>query len=186
MLEVFQTGIKGLLRLQPTVFTDDRGWFMESFKASSFKNVGIDRAFPQDNISYSKKGVIRGLHFQKSPYEQAKLVWVLQGAVLDVAVDLRKNSPTFGKHFKLILDSKSRNMLYIPEGFAHGFQALEDSLFQYKCSGEYFPGSEGGILWNDPDLNIEWAAGDPVISAKDVQLPRLSELLNNGLISRKI
>ena len=185
MLKVIQTGIEGLIQLHPTVFADNRGWFMESFKASAFKNAGIDKTFPQDNISFSKKGVLRGLHFQKSPYEQAKLVWVLQGAVLDVAVDLRTNSPTFGKHFKLILDSKSRNMLYIPEGFAHGFQALEDSLFQYKCSGEYSPGSEGGIIWNDRELNIDWAPDDPVISEKDSQLPAFSELIQTGFSSFK-
>lgn len=159
---------------------------MESFKASAFKNAGIDRSFPQDNISYSSKGVLRGLHFQKPPDEQAKLVWVLDGAVLDVAVDLRKNSPTFGKSVKLILESKSRNMLFIPEGFAHGFLALENSLFQYKCSGEYKPGSEGGIIWNDPDLNIEWGIADPIISEKDLQLPSFKAFQQSALSTQKI
>ncbi|MFZ9981118.1 MAG: dTDP-4-dehydrorhamnose 3,5-epimerase [Cyclobacteriaceae bacterium] len=185
MLKVIQTGIEGLIQLQPSVFADDRGWFMESFKASAFKEVGIDRTFLQDNISHSKKGVLRGLHFQNPPYEQAKLVWVPEGSVLDVAVDLRKDSRTYGKYFKLILDSRLKNMLFIPEGFAHGFQALEDSLFHYKCSGEYTPGFEGGIIWNDPDLAIEWALVNPVISDKDSRLPAFRELINKGLLPEK-
>lgn len=183
MLKVVPTGIQGLIEIHPSVFPDDRGWFMESFKRSSLRSVGIETDFLQDNISFSKKGVLRGLHFQKPPFAQAKLVWVLQGAVLDVVVDLRSGSSTFGKSFDVILDSQKKNMLFIPEGFAHGFYALEDSLFQYKCSSEYQPGSEGGILWSDPDLKIKWGAVSPAISAKDSILPNFRDLIANGILT---
>lgn len=182
MLKVVQTGIQGLIEIHPAFFPDDRGWFMESFKRSSLKSVGIETDFNQDNISFSTKGVLRGLHFQKGPYAQAKLVWVLQGAVRDVVVDVRSGSATFGKSYSLILDATRKNMLFIPEGFAHGFYALEDSLFQYKCSSEYQPGSEGGIVWNDPGLLINWEASEPIISPKDAALPTLSELVEKGIL----
>ena len=183
MLKVVQTGIQGLIEIHPSVFPDDRGWFMESFKRSSLRQVGVDTDFLQDNVSFSKKDVLRGLHFQKPPYAQAKLVWVLHGSVRDVVVDLRKNSPTFGKSFKVILSAERKNMLFVPEGFAHGFHALEDSLFQYKCSTEYQPGSEGGLLWKDPSLKINWGVTEPLISSKDAVLPTLSELIEQGIIT---
>ena len=140
----------------------------------------------QDNLSFSKKGVIRGLHLQLEPFAQGKIVTVVQGKVLDVVVDLRKNSPTFGKTFSCLLNSETHNMLMIPEGFAHGFAALTDSLFFYKCSSPYHPEFETGIIWNDPQLKIDWKIEHPVLSEKDLQLPTLEELLRKSLISPKV
>jgi dTDP-4-dehydrorhamnose 3,5-epimerase len=159
--------IEGLLEIIPKVYYDDRGYFFEAFNEKMLKEAGFTTNFIQDNQSFSKKGVVRGLHFQKPPYEQGKLVRVITGKVLDVAVDIRKGSPTFGQSYSCVLDSETNNMLFIPPGFAHGFSALEDSILLYKCSEIYNKDSESGIIWNDPELNIDWQVQDPVISEKD-------------------
>ena len=169
-MEIIKTKIEGLLIIKPTVYEDNRGYFFESWNKSLFKKNGLDINFIQDNQSLSSKGVIRGLHFQNPPYEQGKLVRVIQGSVLDVAVDIRKKSPNYGKYVSIILSGKERNMFWIPPGFAHGFATLEDNtIFSYKCSGVYNKKSEGSLLWNDPDLNIDWKINNPIISKKDQQ-----------------
>lgn len=163
------TPLAGLLVLRPQVFRDARGWFLESFNARSFREAtGLDVRFVQDNESLSAKGVVRGLHFQAPPYEQGKLVRVISGAVLDVCLDIRPDSPTFGKHFALLLDGEEKVMLWIPPGFAHGFRTLADkTVFSYKCTAYYEKASERTILWNDPALGIDWGPDDPVLSEKD-------------------
>jgi dTDP-4-dehydrorhamnose 3,5-epimerase len=183
-MQVIETPFEGLLEIVPAIYHDERGWFYESFKQETFKSAGIDFDFVQENQSFSKKGVVRGLHFQNPPYEQAKLASVLTGKVLDVVVDLRPNSTTFGKVFNCILDGERRNMLMVPGGFAHGFAALENSIFFYKCSNVYHKASEGGIIWNDPQLKIDWRIKDPIVSLKDQQLPTLEEFLRKSVISR--
>lgn len=183
-MQVKETGFDGLVELFPDIFHDNRGWFLEFYKESTLKSAGIDLHFPQENLSFSQKGVIRGLHFQRAPHAQAKLVTVLSGSVLDVVVDLRANSLTFGKVYLCKLDSAQKNMLMVPEGFAHGFAALEDSIFYYKCSSVYNKASESGIVWNDPDLNIQWPVSEPLVSDKDKVLPSFEELLRNSVISR--
>ena len=183
-MQAKETGFDGLVELFPDVFHDSRGWFLEFYKESTLKNLGIDIRFPQENLSFSQKGVIRGLHFQRAPHAQAKLVTVLSGSVLDVVVDIRPESRTFGQVYLCKLDSKRKNMLMVPEGFAHGFAALEDSMFYYKCSHVYNKASESGILWNDPQLNIQWPVSEPLVSDKDKLLPSFEELLRNSVISR--
>lgn len=170
-----ETGIKDLLIIEPQIFEDSRGFFFESYNYNDFKELGIENIFVQDNHSKSLKGVLRGLHFQKGEYSQAKLVRVLKGAVLDVAVDLRENSETFGKYFIVELSEENKKMFFIPRGFAHGFLTLEDNTeFFYKCDNFYNPKSEAGIIWKDIDLNIEWnlqkygiIEDDLIISEKD-------------------
>lgn len=184
-MQVIETGFDGLVELIPNIFHDDRGWFYEFYKESSLKGAGIPCSFPQENLSFSTKGVVRGLHFQRPPYAQAKLVTVLSGSVMDVVVDIRPNSPTFAKSYHCKLDSTRRNMLFVPEGFAHGFAALEDSMFYYKCSNVYNKASESGIVWNDPQLNIQWPVSEPLVSDKDKVLPSFEQLLRNSVISRK-
>ncbi len=184
LMQLKETGIAGLVELYPNIFSDDRGWFYEFHNESTLKKLGIDATFPQENMSFSKKGVIRGLHFQRPPYAQAKLAAVVSGAVLDVVVDLRAGSPTFGKVHMCELDSTRKNMLMVPEGFAHGFAALEDSIFYYKCSQLFHKASESGILWNDPGLDIKWPVDNPILSEKDKLLPTFEELLRNSVISR--
>jgi len=183
-MELKETGFSGLVELLPTIYPDDRGWFYEFHKDSTLEALGIDVQFLQENISFSKKNVIRGLHFQRAPYAQAKLATVISGRVLDVVVDLRTGSATFGKVYTCELDSISKKMLLVPEGFAHGFAALEDSIFFYKCSNVFDKPSESGILWNDPQLNIEWPVANPIVSDKDKLLPTFEELLRNSVISR--
>jgi len=162
--------ISGLKILQPTIFQDDRGYFFESYNYETFKNLGIEDLFLQDNQSFSKKNVIRGLHFQMPPFAQAKLVRVIKGAVLDVAVDIRKGSATYGQHFSVVLSEENQWQFYIPEGFAHGFAALEDhTIFAYKCSKIYYKDSERTILFNDKDLNINWNVAHPIVAHKDLQ-----------------
>ena len=175
-MEIIETKIEGLLILKPRVFEDRRGYFFESWSRESFKNNGIDVDFVQDNQSFSSKGVLRGLHFQNPPFEQGKLVRVIQGSVLDVAVDIRKDSPTYGEHVSVHLTGKNKTMFWIPPGFAHGFSTLEDeTIFSYKCSGVYNKQSEGSLMWNDSDLNIDWKIKESIISEKDKQ----SELFKN-------
>ncbi len=156
--------------MHPQVFPDARGYFYESYQKEKFRAMGIDAEFVQDNESLSQKNVLRGLHFQKPPYAQGKLVRVVSGSVLDVAVDLRKGSSTYGTWESVLLSAANKVMLYIPEGFAHGFITLEDhTIFQYKCTNYYNRESESGIIWNDPDLAIEWNATDPLVSDKDLK-----------------
>lgn len=182
-MEVKETGIEGLVEIFPSMFKDDRGWFYESYNKSAFTNAGIPANFVQENTSFSKKGVIRGMHFQLSPHAQGKLVTVQSGKALDVVVDLRKGSKSFGKVYYCTLDSQIRNMLMVPEGFAHGFAALEDTIFNYKCTNFYHKPSESGIVWNDPQLNIQWPVDHPLISEKDNVLPTLEELMRKSIIS---
>lgn len=163
------TEIDGLLIYAPRVFQDDRGVFFESFNEHVFNEaVGAKINFVQDNQSVSKKGVLRGLHFQNTPHAQGKLVRVAFGSVIDVAVDIRKNSATYGKHVAVELSAENSKQFWIPPGFAHGFVALEDNtIFCYKCTDYYAPESEGSLLWNDKDLNINWGIDDPLVSDKD-------------------
>lgn len=171
-MEIVKTKIKDLLIIKPTVFEDDRGYFFESYNKKRFLKNGIDQNFVQDNESMSQKGVLRGLHFQKPPFEQGKLVRVMQGSVLDVAVDLRKSSTTYGQWESVTLSQKNKWMYWIPPGFAHGFVALEDNtIFFYKCTNVYNSESEGSIVWNDPDMNIEWQITNPILTNKDNAAP---------------
>ena len=159
---------EGLISIYPAVFGDDRGFFLESFNQAKYASIIPNLDFVQDNLSKSKKGVLRGLHFQAPPFDQGKLVQVITGSVLDVAVDIRKNAPSYGKHFKIILNSTERNQLWIPPGFAHGFVSLEDdTIFSYKCTNSYSKEHEGCVLWNDLDLGIDWEIDQPLISPKD-------------------
>jgi dTDP-4-dehydrorhamnose 3,5-epimerase len=183
-MQIKETGFDGLVELTPDIFYDDRGWFYEFYKEPALKRLGIERKFPQENLSFSKKGVVRGLHFQLPPFAQAKLATVISGSVLDAVVDLRTGSTTFGQVYVCQLDSVRRNMLLVPEGFAHGFAALEDTIFFYKCSNIFNKPSESGVLWNDPQLNIQWPVTEPIVSEKDKLLPTFEELLRNSVISR--
>jgi len=173
-----ETFIKGMYVIEPEVFGDNRGYFMETYNENDFKNAGINVKFVQDNESSSKKGVLRGLHFQTKNV-QGKLVRVLSGEVFDVGVDLRKNSPTYGKWYGEILSSENKKQLYIPEGFAHGFVVLSDmATFAYKCTNCYDPSSEGGIAWDDPDIAIDWNISDDmeiILSDKDKVRKTLKE-----------
>lgn len=167
-MQVIATPISDLLIIQPKVFEDERGYFFESYNNSLFKQHNIQVDFVQDNQSLSQKNVLRGLHFQNPPFAQGKLVRVITGSVLDVAVDIRKNSPTYGKHYSLVLDEKNKTMMWIPPGFAHGFLTLENNtIFSYKCSNLYDKNSEDSIRWNDPDIGIDWGTTTPLLSEKD-------------------
>jgi dTDP-4-dehydrorhamnose 3,5-epimerase len=167
-MEVLATGIADLFIIQPKIFEDNRGYFFESYNKKAFEKHGIVASFVQDNQSLSQKGILRGLHFQAPPHAQGKLVSVIKGAVLDIAVDIRKDSSTYGKHFSIELNEKNKTMLWIPEGFAHGFITLEDqTIFTYKCTNFYNKESEGSIIWNDPEIGIDWGVADPVLSEKD-------------------
>ena len=168
-MEIITTPIEGLLVIKPTVFGDDRGHFFESWSKGSFANNGLDLDFVQDNQSLSSKGVLRGLHFQNPPFAQGKLVRVIKGSVLDVAVDIRKDSPTYGQHFSIELTEQNKTIFWIPPGFAHGFLTMEDNtIFTYKCTGAFNKGSEGALLWSDKDLDINWGDLTPLISDKDL------------------
>ena len=168
-MQIQEFGEKGPLLITHQVFGDDRGFFFESFNAKRFQSeTGIDVRFVQDNESHSKLGTVRGLHFQMPPFAQAKLVTVVVGQVLDVVVDIRKGSPTYGQHVVVRLNDKVKQSFYIPEGFAHGFACESEScIFQYKCSNYYNKDSEGAVLWNDTDLAIQWGIDSPVVSDKD-------------------
>ena len=184
-MKIKETYIPGLLVVEPQVFGDSRGYFFESFNAAKFaEQTGIDTQFVQDNESRSSYGVVRGLHIQLPPHAQAKLVRVVEGRVLDVAVDLRKDSPTFGKHFAIELTGENHLQVYIPKGFAHGISVLsETAVFQYKCDGYYAPASEAAIAWNDPDLAIDWKLPIEavVLSDKDRNHPSLKEFIARTL-----
>ncbi|MBR6814779.1 MAG: dTDP-4-dehydrorhamnose 3,5-epimerase [Alistipes sp.] len=179
-MEIINTKLNGVFIIEPDVFGDDRGYFYESFNANKFKEkTGIEVNFVQDNESKSKYGVVRGLHFQKGDYAQTKLVHVAKGRILDIAVDIRKDSPTYGKHVAIELSDVNHRQLYISKGFAHGFSVLsEEAIFQYKCDNYYAPQSEGGILWNDPTIAIDWQIPitDIVLSEKDKNHPLLKDL----------
>jgi dTDP-4-dehydrorhamnose 3,5-epimerase len=167
-MELLKTQIEGLLILKPQIFIDARGLFFESYNEKTFESLGILDKFVQDNQSLSQKGVIRGLHYQKPPFAQAKLVRVIKGAALDVAVDIRKNSPTYGKYFSILLTGENNVQFYLPSGFAHGFASLEDdTIFAYKCSNFYNKESEESIIYNDPILNIDWQTNKPIVNDKD-------------------
>lgn len=168
-MEIISTSLSGALIIQPQVYEDQRGYFFESFNLSEFKKAGIDIEIKQVNQSLSGKNVLRGLHFQKPPWAQAKLVRVIKGSVLDVAVDIRKKSPDYGKWVSVLLSEQNKKMFWIPEGFAHGFLTLEDNtVFLYKCTQFYCKDSEEAIRWNDPDIGIDWNVNNPVLSAKDM------------------
>jgi dTDP-4-dehydrorhamnose 3,5-epimerase len=177
-MDIVETGFKGLKVIKPTVFTDNRGYFLESFNRETFRKAGIDFSPVQDNESKSSIGVIRGLHYQLKPYQQAKLIRVVQGKIFDVALDLRKSSSTYGKWFSIKLDSDSKSQLFIPAGFAHGYSVLSEiAIIQYKVDNVYDKLSERGIFLNDPELNINWPTGEilPVISEKDLKNPHFRE-----------
>ena len=169
--------IKDVILIKPKVFGDNRGFFIESYKKSDFVANGIDVEFNQDNHSKSSKGVLRGLHYQEKPYGQAKIVRCIKGRIYDVAVDIRQNSQTFGQYVKIELSEENKQMLFIPEGFAHGFVVLSDEAeILYKASGEYAPQADRGIIWNDTDINIDWGIDfDPILSEKDKKQPTLKE-----------
>lgn len=175
-MQVSTTSIEGLLVIQPNVFTDARGYFYEPYNKKVFADKGIPDEFVQDNQSCSQKGVIRGLHFQNPPHAQAKLLRVIQGSIWDVAVDIRKSSPTYGKYFGIELSAENKTIFYVPKGFAHGFLTLEENtILFYKCSGFYNKASEESLLWNDPDIAIPWNITNPVLSEKDLNGKKLSE-----------
>ena len=184
-MKVTETGLKDCLLIEPQVFGDDRGYFLESYNHQKFaEQTGIDTVFVQDNRSQSDRGVLRGLHFQKGMYSQAKLVSVIRGKVLDVVVDLRSDSQTYGQTFSFILSSENKMQLFVPRGFAHGFSVLEDqTIFHYKCDNYYYKESEGGIIFNDPTLNIDWMLEESEIrlSEKDKELPKLEEISKESI-----
>jgi dTDP-4-dehydrorhamnose 3,5-epimerase len=175
-MEFIESDIKGLIEIQPKLWGDARGVFFESYRKDLFENAGIPFDFVQDNQSFSEKGVVRGLHMQLGAKAQGKLVRVVMGKVLDVVVDVRIDSPTFGQHRSFVLDSQKNNLLFIPEGFLHGFSALEDSIFAYSCTNFYDKASEAGVIYNDPSLNIDWMQQNPNVSEKDMALPTLEQL----------
>jgi dTDP-4-dehydrorhamnose 3,5-epimerase len=175
MAQIKKASLAGVLEIFPRIFEDQRGYFFESYRADWLQSEGVDHEWVQDNQSFSTKGTVRGLHFQRGKFAQAKLVRVIQGEVLDVIVDLRKDSPTFGELYSTVLDSTRNNLMYVPAGFAHGFSVLEDSIFAYKCSNYYNKESEGGIMWNDPAIGIDWQVEEPIISDKDAKWPTLEE-----------
>jgi dTDP-4-dehydrorhamnose 3,5-epimerase len=176
-MKAIPTDIKDVFIIEPRVFQDERGLFFESFQQETFNDlIGRKLTFVQENESISKKGVIRGLHFQNPPHAQGKLVRVIKGSVLDVAVDIRKDSITYGKSISVVLTSENRRQLWIPEGFAHGFVALEeDTIFQYKCTNYYNKASEDALLWNDSTLAIDWKIDPPILSPKDEIAPAFDQ-----------
>jgi dTDP-4-dehydrorhamnose 3,5-epimerase len=174
-LKITTTPIDGLLVIEPQIFKDSRGYFFESYNQDKMKEAGIVLSFVQDNQSLSQKGAVRGLHFQAAPFEQGKLVRVVAGSVRDVVVDIRKNSPTYGQHFSIDLSAENQLMFWIPPGFAHGFETLENNtVFLYKCTNMYDKNSEGGLLWNDPAIGIQWQTSEAIVSEKDQILPLLN------------
>ena len=181
-MKVIKTKLEGVVIIEPQVFFDDRGYFFESFSQQRFNEQVAPITFVQDNESKSSYGVLRGLHFQKPPFAQSKLVRAVKGKVLDVAVDLRKGSPTFGQYESVVLSEENKRQFFIPQGFAHGFAVLsEEAIFQYKCDNYYAPQSEGSVRWNDPTIAIDWQLPekDIILSAKDEKAPLLSQLTIN-------
>lgn len=179
-MQIIKTEINGLLVIIPDVFTDERGYFSESFNEYNYKLAGINLPFVQDNISKSKKYTIRGLHYQVGEKAQGKLCKVVYGNVLDVAVDIRFGSPTFGKYFSCELSEENHKQLWIPPGFAHGFSVLSDvAIFTYKCTSFYSKQDERSIIFNDPDLNIDWKVKNPIVSEKDLKAVSFKEIKND-------
>ena len=177
--------IPDVILVTPKIFPDDRGFFFENFQKSTFSTNGIDKQFVQDNISHSTKGILRGLHYQKNPTAQAKLLTIIKGEIFDVAVDIRKNSPTYGKWVGEILSENNHNSLYIPEGFAHGFCVLsEEADVFYKVTQEYSPKDERGIIWNDPEIDITWPIDKPILQEKDSVLPILKNADNDFIFTK--
>ena len=180
-MKKIETDIEGVYIIEPDCFGDNRGWFMETYNEAKFKEMGIDNVFIQDNMSFSaQKGTLRGLHYQKSPFSQAKLVRCTRGSVIDVAVDIRKGSPTYGKWTSCLLSEENKRLLFIPSGMAHGFLTLTDNVeFQYKCDNLYNKSSEGGIRYDDPTINIDWGTLlngiKPILSEKDMKAPFIEE-----------
>ena len=175
-MQRIETSLPGVCEFRPVVFEDARGFFMETYHFEKFRALGVADSFVQDNHSRSAKGTLRGLHYQLN-HAQAKLCRLVEGEALDVAVDIRLGSPTFGKWTSVKLSAKTHNLIYLPPGFAHGFLALTDSVqFLYKCSDFYHPNDEHGVIWNDPDINISWGIDSPTVSDKDAKFPRLSEV----------
>lgn len=180
-MNVIETPLEGVLLLEPEIHTDERGFFLERFHANRYREFGIDLPFVQDNQSRSAKGVLRGLHFQKR-FQQAKLVEIVRGRVFDVVVDVRPGSPTFGQWHSVVLSDQNHLQLWVPPGFAHGFYVLSEiAYFLYKCTAYYDPDDEGGIAWNDPELNIAWPVDAPLMSPKDARLPFLRSLEEEDL-----
>jgi len=174
--EFEKTDIPGVILVKPKVFGDDRGFFLESYEKKEFEKAGIVGDFLQENHSKSKKGVLRGLHFQKGEYAQAKLVRCVSGEILDVAVDLRKDSPTFGQHVKKILSDENKHLLFVPRGCGHGFATLSEyAEVIYKTDNFYSPENEGGVKWNDPSLKIDWSIENPILSERDENWPNMKE-----------
>ncbi len=180
-MEIEETDIPDVLLLKPEVYRDERGFFLETYREEYLKEKNIDVHFVQDNLSKSQKNTVRGLHYQIEN-QQDKLLMVMEGAILDVAVDLRQDSPTFGEHTAMELSAENKHQVFIPKGFAHGFSVLSDNaLVYYKCSDYYYPDGERGLLWDDPELDIDWKVTDPIISQKDRYQPRLQEITNEDL-----
>ena len=177
-MKVVEAMLPGVLVFEPRVFEDERGFFFESFHEAHYKEAGVKKRFVQDNHSYSIKGTLRGLHYQLN-YPQGKLVRVILGEVFDVAVDIRRGSPTFGQWFGVYLSADNKRQMYIPEGFAHGFCVVSEAVeFLYKCTDIYVPSDNHGIIWNDPDIGISWPISEPLLSNKDAVLPQLNEVEN--------
>jgi len=178
-LKISKIFIDGPLIIEPQIFKDNRGYFFESYNSQKFIEAGITDTFLQDNQSLSHKGAIRGLHFQLPPFEQGKVVRVLKGSVSDVVVDIRKNSPTYGRYYSLLLSEENNIMFWIPPGFAHGFETLaNNTIFLYKCTNIYNKNSEGGIFYNDESIGINWLEKNPIVSDKDMQLPLLKDFIS--------
>jgi dTDP-4-dehydrorhamnose 3,5-epimerase len=182
-MNIIQTPISDLMVIEPKVWKDNRGYFYESYNSNLFSQAGIETHFVQDNQSFSQKGALRGLHAQRAPFAQGKLVRVIQGSVLDVAVDIRIDSETFGQHFSIVLSGKNHKQLWVPPGFLHGFLTLEDdTIFTYKVTNYYDKASEIGVIWNDPKLNINWSEtlneSELIFSEKDLVLPSFADLEN--------
>jgi len=176
-MEIVKYDIEGPLLIKPRIFKDERGYFFESYNETNYSSAGLNFKFVQDNESCSSKNVLRGLHFQNPPFAQGKLVRVIKGSVIDIAVDIRKNSPTYGEHIKVELSEDNKYQFWIPPGFAHGFLSLSDeTIFTYKCTNVYNKESEGGIIWNDPDLKIDWETNNPLVSEKDLILTAFNNL----------
>ena len=176
-MKVSKTNIEGLLLIEPDLFSDDRGYFFESYNKEKHTEIGLDINFVQDNISQSKKGTVRGLHYQVGDKAQGKLCQVISGRVLDVAVDIRFGSPTFGKHYAHVLNTGKKMQIWIPPGLAHGFSVLsEEAIFSYKCTNYYSKDHERSILYNDPELNIDWKVENSIVSEKDLKAKKIKEI----------
>ncbi len=176
MMEILKTSLAGVLIIQQDIFKDKRGFFMETYHRKKYTEEGLDQSFVQDNLSYSIKGTLRGLHYQY-PNMQSKLVQAVKGKIYDVVVDIRQGSPTFGQWTGVHLSDENKRQFFVPEGFAHGFCVLSDTAFVvYKCSDFYAPESEKGLLWSDPDIGIDWPVKEPLLSPKDIQYPCLKDI----------